>query len=694
MRTSNPKLLVPMSVAAILSPALTCAASAGEEASVGLEEIIVTARKVSEDVKNVPESITVLTQSVIESAGIANVNDIVTRTPNFDFEAQPTPGAYQFTVRGVSMAQGGEAPVAFVVDGVEVPDPLFINQELLNIAQIQVLRGPQGSLYGRNALAGAIIIDTRQPTNELTGSVKARFGNGAEQYFNGVLSGPIAGDTLSGTAAVSVHHFAGLIENNFLHQKADKMDDKTYLGRLVWKPTDGLTVAARVNLLTETDRVPTAEALTRDQFLDYDHSYLSENSQPIARQRLFDASLKVDYELGFATLTSITGYNSGKTNLFGDADFSPTPFLLQDLDRNVFSRSEELRLASSAQQVKWVLGGFFQNRDTLNALDIPFDDGNGAPIPGGGFLISSHDEGSSKSWAVFGQGTVTLLPRTDLTLGLRYDADKRSSEDSAAPGSAIAKTFSATQPKASLEYHWTDNFQSYVSAAKGFRSGGFNAFFSVGTPSRDYGQQVNKNYELGFKGVFFDRRLSIDGSVYHTDVSNQQLFFVNSNPPSQNVTTIDRVKINGGELEIAAEVARGLQLTAAAGVADAKIDSFRLNPANQGNRSPLSPSYTARFGINYTIPLSRGWDIVAYGNINRRGPIEWDTANTLSTGPRDDLDLRISLQSDHIFVTPYGKNLLNEAYPIYASVNGFGPGIHGRSISEGRLYGVEFGVRF
>jgi iron complex outermembrane receptor protein len=691
MMKSGRALLIPMALIATCCPHLAGAAAA-DEPSAQLEEVTVTARKVAENVQNVPESMTVLTQATIEAAGISNVVDIVSLTPNFIFDAQPTPGAFQFTVRGISMAQGGEAPVAFVVDGVEVPDPLFINQELLNIAQIQVLRGPQGSLYGRNALAGAIIIDTQQPTDQVQASAKARFGNGDEYYFNGLLSGPIVGNVLTGSLAVSSHHFGGLIKNNFLNETADSQDDHTYLGRLVFKPIDALTVSARLNIITETDRVNTAEIVTRDEYEDYDHSFISENVAPVARQRLIDTSLKVDYDFGFATLTSITAYNSAHTNLSGDADFTPQPVLLQDVTRNVVSRSEEIRLAADpAAKIKWVVGAFFQNKDTLNALVIPFDDGSGHPS--GAFAIASHDQGTSKSYAGFGQATAEVLPKTDLTLGLRYDSDKRTSVDANAPGSDASRKFSATQPKVSVEYHWTDDFQTYASAAKGFRSGGFNAYYSVGTPTRDYGQQIDKNYEGGFKGTFLDRRLSVSGAYFHTDVDDQQLFFINANPPSQNVTTIDKAKIDGGELEIAAEVMRGLRVTTGVGVADSKIDRFALSPAAQGKTTPLAPTYTAHFGVDYAYQLPNGWTITTYANVNRRGPIYWDALNTLSTGPRDNLDMRVSLQTEHFFVTPYVKNLLQEQYPTSALVDAFGPGTVGRFMSEPRTFGVEFGAR-
>jgi iron complex outermembrane receptor protein len=663
--------------------------------STQLESIVVTARRVTENVQNVPESMTVLTAATITEAGITSVSDVANLVPNMIFNTTPVPGGYNFTVRGISMAQGAEAPVAFVVDGVEVPDPLFINEELLDIDKIQVLRGPQGSLYGRNALAGAIIIDTQQPTNDFSGSAKLRYGNGDERYGNAILSGAIVPDQLLASLAASTNHFGGLIVNNFNGVKADSLDDNTYTGRLLYKPTSALTISVRANLMVLLDNVDTSEVVDHSQFENYGQSYLDENAQPYTQQRLLDTSLKVDYDFGSFTGTSITAYNSGKTDLSGDADFTPVPILLQDTKRNVDSRSEEVRLTSKeSSSIKWVGGAFFQNRDTLNALLIPFDNGFGQPTVPPHYLIQSRDEGTSKSWALFGQSTFTVLPATDLTLGLRYDRDDRTSVDADVPGSAIAKDFDALQPKISLEYHWTPEWQSYATVARGFRSGGFNAYFSVGNPSRGYAGQTDLNYEVGFKGTFFNRILSIDGAVYHTAVDNQQLFFINTNPPSQNVTTIDKTSINGGELEIAAQLAPGFRITAGVGIADSRIDSFALTPSAVGDAVPLSPTYTATLSANYLHLIGNGWAFTPYVGINRRGPIYWDALNTLSTPPKDLLDLRLPFQSDHFFIAPYAKNLLNEQYPLGASVNGFGPDRNGRFLSEPRTYGIEVGGKF
>jgi iron complex outermembrane receptor protein len=685
------------SAAAVLSTMAPALAYADEPAgqSSQLESVVVTARRITENVQNVPESFTVLTATTISDAGVQSVTDVASLVPNMIFNTTPVPGGDNFSIRGISMAQGAEAPVAFVVDGVEIADPLFINQELLDVASVQILRGPQGSLYGRNALAGAVIIDSQQPTNALAGSVKLRYGNGDERYGSVNFSGAFVPDELFFSLGASNNHYGGLIDNHDGGIKADSLNDSTYTGRLIFKPTSALTISSKISLSVLLDNVDTVEIVNAAQFQDYSHSYLNENAQPYSQQRLLDTSLKIDYDLGAFTATSITAYDKGQTDLSGDADFSPTPFLLQDTKRNVISRSEEIRLTSNeSSTIKFVGGAFFQNRDTLNALLIPFDDGTGHPKVPTQYLIQSRDVGTSKSWALFGQSTFPVLARTDLTVGLRYDRDQRTSVDADFAGSAIAKTYDALQPKVSLEYHWTPETQTYATIARGFRSGGFNAFFSVGNPSRDYAQQTDLNYEIGFKGTFFNRTLSVDAAVFHTDVNNQQLFFINTNPPSQNVTTIDKTSINGGEVEVALLVFAGLHVNASIGIISSKIDQFSFAPTSVGESVPLAPTYSAVLSTDYTHPIGEGWVFSGYAGFNRRGPTYWDALNKLSTPARDLLDLRLSFQHGGLFITPWAKNLLNDQFPLGAGANSFGPGLHSRFLSEPRTYGIEVGTKF
>ena len=178
-------------------------AGAAKDVPDQLEEVVVSARLRDEKLQDVPASISALSGSQLENASAKNLVDVATLLPNFRFTQAYRPGVLQIAMRGIGTVQGGQSPVAVIVDGVQVPEMDFINQELLNVQSIEVLRGPQGALYGRGALVGAILINTKQPTNRISGDFRATYGNADTRQLYADISGPLAGDWLLGKLAVT-----------------------------------------------------------------------------------------------------------------------------------------------------------------------------------------------------------------------------------------------------------------------------------------------------------------------------------------------------------------------------------------------------------------------------------------------------------------------------------------------------------
>jgi len=340
-----------------------------------LEEIVVTARKREENVLQVPDAVSVFSADKIDSAGIKNVTDLANLVPNMFFTPTYRPSEMQMTLRGIPTAQGGEAPVAVVIDGVQVSHPTFINQELLDIQQIEVLRGPQGSLYGRNAIGGAINITTRQPTNDFDGMVRASYASGNDIKVSGAISGPIVNDTLLFRISGIVRDYRGQITDQTARDGDRKADfDSSHLVKaaLLLNASANLTFDLRGNLLREHAGAPTIEIVDRAHFDDFSRSFLNRNVLTSDRRRIDDVSLKITYQFAKAQLTSVSGYSKSVGNLFGDADFTPAPILLQEVDLSVKALTQELRLASTGDtSLRWLAGLYYQNRDTDNFLQIP-----------------------------------------------------------------------------------------------------------------------------------------------------------------------------------------------------------------------------------------------------------------------------------------------------------------------------------
>ncbi len=666
------------------------------EKAAGIEEIVVTSRKRQETAIEVPDAMTVLTASRIEGAGIKNVTDVANLVPNMFFTPTYRPAEMQMTIRGIPTAQGAEAPVAVVIDGVQVSHPTFINQELLDIQQIEVLRGPQGSLYGRNAIAGAINIVTKQPTNDFEGMASASYASGHDWEFKGVLSGPIVKDKLLFRISGIHRSFRGQIKDNtavFGNRNVDFDRHDIVQASLILNASENLRIELRGNYLDQLAGATSLEIVSRANFDKYSPSTYNRNVMTRDDRTVKDFSLKVDYDLNGMTLTSISGYSHSDATVFGDADFTPAPVLLQDVELKVKAITEELRLASSGNgPVRWLIGAFYQNRDTDNFLQIPFDDGTGHPL--NVFAIQSFDVGKSKSWAGFGSVSVDITNDLELTLGLRYDTDKRTSVDQAFAGSDAADTFKSLQPKVQLRYQWTPEVNVYASYGRGFLSGGFNAFFAVGGSDREFPKEVADNFEIGIKSEFLDGRLALNAAAFHTIFRDQQFFFVTVNPPSQNVTNIKKVHISGLEFDLTARPATGFDVTASFGFVDATIKDFDGTSQYIDNKTPQVPEYTASLTAQYVVPLTSAVDLRLFGSYTRRGKIFWDAANSLFTPPKDIVNLRAFLQTDTLEIGAYVKNLTNARYPTQALADSFGPDGNARTASPKRQYGVEATVKF
>lgn len=679
----------------LVGPALPVSAAEVEEpgASVTITEVLVTARKRQENLQDVPDAVTVLSSETIENARLTSPSDLSVLVPNFNFSPTFSPNRTLITMRGISQAEAAEAPVAVVVDGVQLSHPAFLNQELMDVQQIEVLRGPQGSLYGRNAIGGAILLTTRQPTNIFEGRVKSSFGSGRDRRLSASFSGPIVEDRALARVSGSYRKFNGQLTNAFDGEQLDRTEDFALRSTLVLRPSDALTIDLRAGFLHSRGGAVNGEVVPNALFEQYTPSFLNENGGMNNRRQIQDYSAKIDYDFGPVTLTSITAYGRTDASLVGDADFTAAPILLQRSAVGVAAFTHEDRIMSNGSgALRWLLGVYYQDRKTENYLQIPFDDGHGQP--NGTFAIQSFDDGTSESLAFFGNASYDVTDALELTIGLRSDRDRRTSQDIAFPGSGARGTFSAVQPKVQLRYRLTPDVSLYTSAGRGFRSGGFNGYLSVGGVDRKYPKEISDSYEMGFKAAFFSNLLHLNVAAFRSDFEGQQIFFITTNPPSQNITSVEQTSIDGVEVELTAQPLPDLQISASYGLADTVIDDFDGTGLFRNNKSPQVPAYTANLGLQYRFDLAADMAVQTYANVARKGEIYWDLANTVRTAPKTIVNLRIALERGQWSLAGYGDNVTDERYPTIAMINSFGPGLSYRSPNGRRQYGVEALFRF
>ena len=411
----------------IASAALLCAAALPLQAQETLEEVIVTARMRAEAFEDAPVAIKAFTDTEIEEAGIETPHDFIGLTPNVTIVQTQNPGNSFVTIRGVSQARNSDMPVAVLIDGVLLSNPAQLNQQLFDIEQIEVLKGPQGALYGRNAIGGAITIVTKQPTDEFESKIRVGADSGPGYLVQGAISGPVGdSDTLKFRASASYSDTDGYLENTFLNEEADPYRDFSARAKLLWEPNDRFSADARISI-SEIDTTALYFVINNDFGFGAVNGLnvpvpndASDTSVPIrvnnpgeGLKDMVNASLKLDFETDHGTFTSITAWDDLEELLTGDAfDFRPIgenfnelilgPFIInpieaqfpgtfspdflraQNTDWNqsqyleVSSVSQEFRFTSPAEnRLRWIAGAYFIETDRFIGTGNMVDTGTG-----------------------------------------------------------------------------------------------------------------------------------------------------------------------------------------------------------------------------------------------------------------------------------------------------------------------------
>jgi iron complex outermembrane recepter protein len=705
-----------------------------------LEEVVVTARKRDESFRDVPVTVDVLTDQTIQRAGIDNTRDFIAMIPNVTLVETQNAGNSFITVRGISQARNSEPSVAVVVDGVVETNPYEFDQELNDVRQIEVLKGPQGALYGRNAIGGAIIIHTKDPSDQFEGSVRVGAGNGTSERAQAMVSGPIdSAGTLKYRASFNFYNTDGYLDNAYLGQKADP--DRDYSGRmrLVWKPMDGVNVDLRGYM----DRLETRAyyfVIPRDNEANPFSSFTTppnanDVTSPIQvnnpgedNRDIRDVALKVDVTSEPGVFTSTTDYDMTKEIDTGDAfDFRPIntsifkALLGVDLNQsqfiNVKAWSQEFRFTSNPiGAFSWIGGVYFVHTERFISTGNMVDEGQGAfPVyeqprltgnnPSATFLADSQN---NNAWAMFVDGTYDFSKQWQLDAAVRYDQDTRFNRTETPPaflaavdpnarsGEVRSHTWDAVQPKGTLRFKPTDDLTIYGGWSRGFRSGGFNQT-GVGTAARTsvplvlgvndlFNAEIADTWEVGVKGQFLDRRLSAGLDVYHTKSTNGYFFVFLASNSTQNLGNLNAT-FKGAELELSAKPTDRLDVYLNLGYTDSEITGME-DPSVIGNQAPLVSKDTINAGIQYHQPLGGGLNgliRVDYQNIGRTW---WEPYNTTSRDPVNLIDLRAGLEADKWSLMAWSKNLTNEKYNTEFSPGGF----LWRALP--RRYGVDFTYRF
>jgi len=696
------------------------------------QEVTVTARRRDELSLDVPVAVNTFTADVIEAAGIDRPQDFIALTPNMSLVQTQNQGTSFVTVRGISQARNSEPSVAVLIDGVQMANPSQFNQELFDIDTIQVLKGPQGALYGRNAIGGAIIINTKKPTDVFAGNVTSGSDSGPGINVRGGMSGPIS-DKLKYIASGSYFDTKGYIKNTFLNENADPFQDVSGRVRFVWEPSKDLSADVRVygsRVRTQALYFNITESVN-DTSLP-----VRVNNAGVNERNMLGTSLKLDYVRPLGTLTSITAYDRFNELLTGDQfNFLPIPesvlfqFFGADQAQHQFLEvnavSEALQFASPAtKRVRWIVGGYLIGTDRFISTGNVFDLGTGEvpevrrdPLPLFNpqftFLADSQD---NFAWAAFGNVDVNLTDKLELSTSLRYDRDHRKNTTetpaefipaplvgTAFPGQVREHTWDDWQPKVTLRHKPTRDSTLYIGYSRGFRSGGFNqtgvGAAGIAGVNDLFDAETANTYEGGAKVEFLNRRVGTNVSVYHTQAKGSYFFVFDPNTSTQNLGNLDRVNYTGAEFEVQGRILDGFDGYFGLGITDSDIKESRRAASDVGKEAPLVSRYTTNVGLQYRHSLRTELSAFVRSDIEVIGPTWFYPDNFTERDPVTLLNVRFGVDSKSWSATVWAKNLTDNKYNAEWSPGPMffpNPGYTNNFVFKAmpRRWGVDLNYRF
>ena len=667
------------------------------------DEIFVTARLRPERIQDVPFAITAVGQEEVLDRGAAELRDLQFSIPGLNIVSL-TPGADRVVLRGIDPGSGTGLPIVGIyVDEVGISvdqqqrDPPF---PLVDIARVEILRGPQGTTYGQGSVAGTIRYITQEPSLEgidgyALGNVYFQDEGDIGYRANAAIGVPLVEGELGLRVVGGYERFAGWIDYTLAGVEDANVTERHFVrARLLWQPDS----IGRVSLLYQYLDQESDAANLSDLANNRVNSALPRLGPSGDQSHLFN--LSIDLDLGGVRLTSATGYQH-RNNLI--VAVLPAPPIVINFDTTYEQVSQEIRLASadSTAPLSWVLGAWYRHFDSQVDRTATFA---GAPFPP--LDLRGDDPVDSESRAIFGDLTWRALPQLELSGGLRYYWDDRdnSGVGFAGPLPVRSASFDSLSPRVNILYRWNDDVSTYATVAKGFRSGGFN---SSGT---SYGPESLWSYEVGTKASLWDGRVFFELAGYYLDYQDRQ---------SQGVVIINGVNFTettnagaasgpGVEAALSARLPGGLSLDLTASYNDVEYDTTTQD-TNAGEPFDYVPSFTASASLHQRIALSdsvTGYWRADYQHADSAPSIlrannctpatgicvPGATVENYATEPQDIVNLRIGVEFGRFDLSADVFNLFNEDAELFL----FSPVAVFQQATRlrPRSYGLTLRVRF
>jgi iron complex outermembrane recepter protein len=701
----------------VLSMGSAASAQEAPEESAGVGEVIVTAQKRSENLQDVPISIAAVTAESLERSGIVTLDAIQRLTPGMNMSAIGS-GFVSYTyIRGGGtnvIDSGSDPSVAFFVDEVYLAGTAGLQFDLLDVERVEVLKGPQGTLFGRNAAAGAINIITKPPEETFNAWAAADVGNYDFYAVRGGITGPISADGAWRYRLSGAHRERGAYTENVSGLDPGFIDNYTARGQIEYRSDDflfrltgdyftsdnGMTnhflsTANGAGFIT----APANAALPPGQST-YRRFY---NVDGFEQQDTYAINARIEWDLSFATLTSISAYRDNSFKRLQDQDGSAADGYALGTDQSDKTFSQELRLANDGEHFRWILGAYYYDgkTDRVDTIDSGPDFAVPALQSSLGFYGQQID---TTSYAVFGQATFDISDQLSFTLGARYTSDEKTSSQRTDPFGPVGlytvvltPEWDSFDPAAILEWTVNDDVMVYGSFRQGFKSGGFQSLpGNLALASTIYNPEEVKAYEVGVKSQWAGGRLQVNAALFRAEIADQQILRI----PSAGVTIIDNAGetvTDGIDLSLSALVTQNLRFDLNSTIQKARFSKYVSNGISFADNHQLrSPDTSISFVGEYTLPVGAAGDLRLRGEYSYQSDTYFDAANTSSFNAFQPsyglINARLTYEpaQGNWDISLFGKNLADEEYFRNIAISGpSGLGTPG----DPQTYGVSLNWR-
>ncbi|WP_299772515.1 TonB-dependent receptor [uncultured Pseudoteredinibacter sp.] len=718
---------VPLAAAVTSALCTLGASNVLAQQATSLEEVVVTARKRAESIQDVPISVSALNGSDLKAAGVFNADSLFDSTPGAtNVQLNKTQPA--FSIRGVqssSESLSGDSSVAFYVDGVYIARLTSQSVKYYDIDRIEVLRGPQGTVFGKNAAAGAVQVITNRPNEETEGRISAGFGNYGQWEVEGMFNSALS-DSVLGRVAFSRSARDGYTTNLLTGNDVDSESNLSVRGQLLFDLNEDAELLLRAERVTDRDGVAARVNVGPDAYQPKVGPFSTPGALPISGdiretylvddtgldRKISAFSGELSWAFGDVELKSISAYR--KTEVDQSGSLWPTyeagsgnetyDLLHNDLTDDAVQKSQEFRLSSGGDNFNWLLGAYYMtesvDRHEERGLHTDINGVGSGPIA---VLLSTGDT-TTDSFAFFAEYGYDFTEKHNVTAGLRYSRDKKDiNYNNNDLGGLVdaSETWSAVTGGLSYTYTIDDDKSVYASYNRGHKPGGFNTDAETATALRTpFNEEFIDSYELGLKSDWLDNRMRTNLSVFYMVYSDRQVEVFNPGLATQIIDNTGETEHKGVEGELTYLATDNLKLAANFAFMRNTITKSE-DPSVIGNEPSGAPKKTYMLSADYSVPLSDGGYLNFIAMYNFRGGAWQEEVNEADPfryrGDAKLLNLTSSWTSsdENLKISAYVRNALDDEYITHAMPFGT-PGDIGGPVLYGppRTYGVSADYQF